>query len=151
MQFNTWGIGRRDEIVSTFEPDRFPFIERVKSHLDLELIEIKGNGEPVQIALGERANPGDLEAAQPRVTPFFSSFDALDFFCRLNLQNYLAFDPADGLPRRWFWEESRRRRQSAMVSPTAVQATADVARAPAAPLEVPGVTGRDDPLAEHKR
>ncbi|MGH1358981.1 MAG: hypothetical protein ACRBC3_09485 [Burkholderiaceae bacterium] len=111
MQFNTWGIGRRDEIVSSFEPERYPFIERVKIHLDLELIEIKGNGEPVQIALGERIGPDDPEAAQVRVTPFFSSFDALDFFCRLNLQHYLAFDPADGLPRRWFWEESRRRRQ----------------------------------------
>lgn len=117
MQFNTWGIGRRDEIVSSFEPDRFPFIERVKTHLDLELIEIKGNGEPVQIALGERVNPGDPEAAQVRVTPFFSSFDALDFFCRLNLQIYLAFDPADGLPRRWFWEESQRRRQSLIETP----------------------------------
>ena len=112
MQFNTWGIGRRDEIASTFEPDSFPFIARVKSYLDLEIVEIKGNGEPVQIALGERSNPGDPEAAQVRVTPFFSSFDALDFFCRLNLQHYLAFDPADGLPRRWFWEESQRRRQT---------------------------------------
>ncbi len=121
MQFNTWGIGRRDEIVSTFEPDKFPFIERVKSHLDLEIIEIKGNGEPVQIALGERANAGDPEAAQVRVTPFFSSFDALDFFCRLNLQQYLAFDPADGLPRHWFWEESQRRRQTVMATPRTVR------------------------------
>lgn len=148
MQFNTWGIGRRDEIVSTFEPDRFPFIERVKSHLDLELIEIKGNGEPVQIALGERANPGDPEAAQPRVTPFFSSFDALDFFCRLNLQNYLAFDPADGLPRRWFWEESQRRRQTALARPISgkVKALAPEVDVPAAPA-----AGRDDPAAEQNR
>lgn len=121
MQFNTRGIGRRDEIVSTFEPDRFPFIERVRAHLDLEIIEIKGNGEPVQIALGERLNPGDPEAAQARVTPFFSSFDALDFFCRLNLQNYLAFDPKDGLPRHWFWEESRRRRQAVSGGPVSAR------------------------------
>ena len=124
MQFNTWGIGRRDEIASTFEPDSFPFIARVKSYLDLEIVEIKGNGEPVQIALGERSNPGDPEAAQVRVTPFFSSFDALDFFCRLNLQHYLAFDPADGLPRRWFWEESQRRRQTVTPTP-ALTANAD--------------------------
>ncbi|MFK7962366.1 MAG: hypothetical protein AB8C46_00220 [Burkholderiaceae bacterium] len=145
MQFNTWGIGRRDEIVSTFEPDRFPFIERVKSHLDLEIIEIKGNGEPVQIALGERTNPGDPEAAQPRVTPFFSSFDALDFFCRLNLQHYLAFDPADGLPRRWFWEESQRRRQTASARPLAK----DVKASPGADMDVPTVptAGQDDPSA----
>ncbi len=142
MQFNTWGIGRRDEIVSTFEPDRFPFIERVKSHLDLEIIEIKGNGEPVQIALGERANPGDPEAAQPRVTPFFSSFDALDFFCRLNLQHYLAFDPADGLPRRWFWEESQRRRQTASARPMT-----KAGKSEATGIDVPTVptAGQDDP------
>ncbi len=123
MQFNTWGIGRRDEIVSTFDPESFPFIERVRNHLDLELIEIKGNGEPVQVALGERVDGADPEAATPRVTPFFSSFDALDFFCRLNLQHYLAFDPADGLPRRWFWEESQRRRQApvAVRRPTHLQ------------------------------
>ncbi len=138
MQFNTWGIGRRDEIVSTFEPDRFPFIERVRAHLDLEIIEIKGNGEPVQIALGERPNPGDPEAAQARVTPFFSSFDALDFFCRLNLQNYLAFDPQDGLPRHWFWEESRRRRQAAGDVRNPIRGSVETGREPVGRAGAPG-------------
>ena len=109
MQFNTWGIGRRGDIADQFDPDHHPFIERVRAHLDLTVIEVRGNGEPVQVALGERTDPDDPEAARARVTPFFSSYDALDFFCRLNLQNYLAFDPSHGLPRRWFWEESRRR------------------------------------------
>lgn len=109
MRVNTWGIGRRVELASEFDPDKFPFIERVRDHLDLVIIEIKGNGEPVQVALGQSADGQDPEAAQARVTPFFSSFDALDFFCRLNLQHYLAYDPADGLPRRWFWEDARNR------------------------------------------
>ncbi len=107
MQFNTWGIGRRDELARDFDPDDFPFIERVRVHLDLVLVEIRGNGEPVQIALGEQTDKADPEAVKARVTPFFSSFDALDFFCRMNLQQYLAVDRQAGLPRHWFWDDSR--------------------------------------------
>jgi hypothetical protein len=107
MQFNTWGIGRRDELARDFDPDDFPFIERVRAHLDLALVEIRGNGEPVQIALGEQTDKADPEAVRARVTPFFSSFDALDFFCRINLQQYLAVDRSAGFPRHWFWDDSR--------------------------------------------
>jgi hypothetical protein len=107
MQFNTWGIGRRDELARDFDPDGFPFIERVRAHLDLALVEIRGNGEPVQVALGEQTDKSDPEAVRARVTPFFSSFDALDFFCRLNLQQYLAVDVRAGFPRHWFWDDSR--------------------------------------------
>lgn len=107
MQFNTWGIGRRDELARDFDPDDFPFIERVRVHLDLALVEIRGNGEPVQIALGEQTDKADPEAVKARVTPFFSSFDALDFFCRMNLQQYLAVDRQAGFPRHWFWDDSR--------------------------------------------
>ncbi|MGB7180324.1 MAG: hypothetical protein WA888_14380 [Burkholderiaceae bacterium] len=114
MQFNTWGIGRRDELARDFDADDYPFIERVRQHLGLNLVEIRGNGEPVQIALGESPNTQDPEAVQARVTPFFSSFDALDFFCRINLQQYLAFDPSNGLPRHWFWDDSRGSRGQAM-------------------------------------
>ena len=110
MQFNTWGIGRREELVRNFDADEYPFIERVRSHLRLELVEIRGNGEPVQIALGEQPDAADPEAVRARVTPFFSSFEALDFFCRMNLQQYLAFDPVNGLPRRWFWDDSNAQR-----------------------------------------
>jgi hypothetical protein len=110
MQFNTWGIGRREELVRNFDADEYPFIERVRSHLCLTLVEIRGNGEPVQIALGEQADATDPEAVRARVTPFFSSFEALDFFCRMNLQQYLAFDPTNGLPRRWFWDDSNAQR-----------------------------------------
>ncbi len=143
MQFNTWGIGRRDEIVSTFDPDSYQFIERVRSHLDLELIEIKGNGEPVQVALGESVDGADPEAARHRVTPFFSSFDALDFFCRLNLQHYLAYDPADGLPRRWFWEESQRRQASAIPPSRVVRVVKD--RATVLPSESGSKRSTDNP------
>lgn len=106
MRFNTWGIGRQETSVRDFDADEYPFIERVRAHLRLTLMEIRGQGEPVRIALGEPANPGDPEAAQVRVTPFFSTFEALDFFCRMNLQQYLAFDPDAGLPRRWFWDDT---------------------------------------------
>ena len=106
MQFNTWGIGR-NELESDFDPDDYPFIERVRIHLDLAVVEIRGTGEPVQIALGEQTDKSDPEAVRARVTPFFSSFDALDFFCRLNLQHYLAVDRRAGLPRQWFWNDSR--------------------------------------------
>ncbi|MEZ5660822.1 MAG: hypothetical protein R3E83_20610 [Burkholderiaceae bacterium] len=105
MRVNTWGIGQRAELAREFEPEKYPFIERVREHLGLSIIEIKGQGEPAQIALGSPLDGLDSDAAQSRVSPFFSSFDSLDFFCRLNLQHYLAYDPAHGLPRRWFWED----------------------------------------------
>lgn len=131
MRVNTWGIGRRTELVREFDAEKYPFIERVREHLSLSFIEIKGNGEPVQIALGSAGDTLDPEAVQARVTPFFSSFDALDFFCRLNLQHYLGFDPSHGLPRRWFWEESGARGSMAVPSgsmrivdvPTSVRAS----------------------------
>ena len=106
MHLNIWGISKRLANLEEFDPDTYIFIERVRTHLDLTLIQIKGEGQPVQAALGEKNDDSDPDAATNRVTPFFSSLEALDYFCRLNLQRYLAFDPHHGLPRRWFWADS---------------------------------------------
>lgn len=118
MQFNTWGISKNARIVRDFDPIEFMFIEKVRVHLELTLIEIKGDGQPVQVGLGEPRNEADPDAATQQVTPFFSSFEALDYFCQLNLQQYLAFDPRNGLPRHWFWSDSKRARFSDRRNPS---------------------------------
>lgn len=107
--YRTWGLGRRAEPLEIYDPTRFPFIARVSEHLDLRLIDIRGDGEPAQIALGEARNPADPDAVNRRVTPFFSSLESLDYFCRMNLQSYLAVDSKTA-PRRWFWQEDVRER-----------------------------------------
>ncbi len=107
--YRTWGLGRRAEPLEIYDPHRFPFIARVSEHLGLRLIEIRGDGEPAQIALGEVRNADDPDAVNRRVTPFFSSLESLDYFCRINLQSYLAVD-AQYVPRRWFWQEGVRER-----------------------------------------
>ena len=68
------------------------------------LLEIRGEGEPIQIALAEGRRTDDPDAVNRRFTPFFSSLTSLDFFCKLNLQTYLSVD-SDTAPRRWFWQE----------------------------------------------
>ncbi len=105
MKLNTWGISKHVRNYRGFDADEHRFIEAVRAHLSLTIIEIKGDGQPVQVGLGEPVNPADPDAATGQVTPFFSSFDALDYFCQLNLQRYLACDPRNGLPLRWFWRQ----------------------------------------------
>ncbi|MGE0313681.1 MAG: hypothetical protein AB7P21_18870 [Lautropia sp.] len=106
--YRTWGLRRRAEPMEVYDPGRYPFIARVRDHLGLELIEVKGEGEPIQVALGQPRNVDDPDANAQRVTPFFSSLESLDYFCRLNLQTYLAVDDRSHLPRRWFWQETAR-------------------------------------------
>lgn len=106
--YRTWGLRRRSEPMEIYEADRYPFIAKVREHLLLELIEVKGEGEPIQVALGQPRNIDDPDANAQRVTPFFSSLESLDYFCRLNLQTYLAVDDRSHLPRRWFWQEAAR-------------------------------------------
>ncbi|MGH1360240.1 MAG: hypothetical protein ACRBC3_15895 [Burkholderiaceae bacterium] len=106
MKLNTWGISKHPRNIVNFDPNDHRYIEEVRLHLGLTLIEIKGDGQPVQVALGEPGNQADPDAATQHVTPFFSSFEALDYFCQLNLSRYLAFDPRCGLPRRWFWSQA---------------------------------------------
>ncbi len=105
--YRTWGLRRRSEPLEIYHPDRFPFIARVREHLALSLIEVRGEGEPLQVALGQAEDSIDPDATAERVTPFFSSLESLDYFCRLNLQTYLAIGPAH-LPRKWFWQEAAR-------------------------------------------
>jgi hypothetical protein len=105
--YRTWGLGRRADPLEIYDPTRFKFIARVMEHLGLRLIDVRGDGEPAQIALGEPRNPDDPDAVSRRVTPFFSSLESLDYFCRLNLQTYLAVD-SKAAPRRWFWQEASR-------------------------------------------
>lgn len=110
MQFNTWGISKSRANHEQFDPNLYIFAEKVRAHLDLAPIQIRGDGQPAQVALGEPHDTRDPDAATRHVTPFFSTFEALDYFCRINLQRYLAFDPRNGLPRRWFWSDSARSR-----------------------------------------
>jgi hypothetical protein len=105
--YRTWGLRRRAEPLEIYHPDRFPFIARIREHLSLSLIEVRGEGEPLQVALGQAEDSVDPDATAERVTPFFSSLESLDYFCRLNLQTYLAVGPAH-LPRKWFWQEAAR-------------------------------------------
>ena len=105
LRLNTWGPRRRAGIASVYDDERYPSISQVCRHLQLTLIEVSGDGEPTQVALGERRILGDPDALRRRVTPFFSTIDALDFFCQRNLNSYLGIDPAAELPRRWFWEQ----------------------------------------------
>lgn len=106
--YRTWGLRRRSEPMEIYDAGRYPFIAKVRDHLGLELIEVKGEGEPIQVALGQPRNIDDPDANAQRVTPFFSSLESLDYFCRLNLQTYLAVDDRSHLPRRWFWQEAAR-------------------------------------------
>lgn len=106
--YRTWGLRRRSEPLEIYHPDQFPFIARIRAHLALELIEVRGEGEPLQVALGQPENHVDPDATAERVTPFFSSLESLDYFCRLNLQIYLAVPGPAQLPRKWFWQEAAR-------------------------------------------
>lgn len=106
--YRTWGLRRRSEPLEIYHPDQFPFIARIRAHLALELIEVRGEGEPLQVALGQPENLVDPDATAERVTPFFSSLESLDYFCRLNLQTYLAVPGPKQLPRKWFWQEAAR-------------------------------------------
>lgn len=106
--YRTWGLRRRSEPLEIYHPDQFPFIARVREHLALELIEVRGEGEPLQVALGQAESQVDPDATAERVTPFFSSLESLDYFCRLNLQTYLAIPGPSQLPRKWFWQEAAR-------------------------------------------
>ena len=106
--YRTWGLRRRSEPLEIYHPDQFPFIARIRAHLALELIEVRGEGEPLQVALGQAESQLDPDATAERVTPFFSSLESLDYFCRLNLQTYLAVPGPARLPRKWFWQEAAR-------------------------------------------
>lgn len=106
--YRTWGLRRRSEPLEIYHPDQFPFIARIRAHLALELTEVRGEGEPLQVALGQAESQVDPDATAERVTPFFSSLESLDYFCRLNLQTYLAVPGPAQLPRKWFWQEAAR-------------------------------------------
>ena len=64
--YRTWGLGRRAEPLEIYDPGKFKFIARVLDHLGLRLIDVRGDGEPAQIALGEARNPDDPDAVSRR-------------------------------------------------------------------------------------
>ena len=103
-EYRVWGLGQRGTPLEIYDPARFPSIAQVIEHLGGRLLEIRGEGEPIQIALAEARRTDDPDAINRRFTPFFSSLTSLDFFCKLNLQTYLSVD-SDTAPRRWFWQE----------------------------------------------
>lgn len=103
-EYRVWGLGQRGTPLEIYDPGRFPSIAQVIEHLGGRLLEIRGDGEPIQIALAEGRSADDPDAVNRRFTPFFSSLTSLDFFCKLNLQTYLSIE-ADCAPRRWFWQE----------------------------------------------
>lgn len=103
-EYRVWGLGQRGAPLEIYDPARFPFIAQVIQHLGGRLLEIRGEGEPIQIALAEARRTSDPDAVSRRLTPFFSSLTALDFFCKLNLQTYLSVETGSA-PRRWFWQE----------------------------------------------
>ena len=103
-EYRVWGLGQRGTPLEIYDPARFPAIAQVIEHLGGRLLEIRGEGEPIQIALAEGRRTDDPDAVNRRFTPFFSSLTSLDFFCKLNLQTYLSVD-SDTAPRRWFWQE----------------------------------------------
>ena len=103
-EYRVWGLGQRGTPLEIYDPSRFPSIAQVIEHLGGRLLEICGDGEPIQIALAEGRRSDDPDAVNRRFTPFFSSLTSLDFFCKLNLQTYLSVD-SDTAPRRWFWQE----------------------------------------------
>ena len=103
-EYRVWGLGQRGTPLEIYDPARFPAIAQVIEHLGGHLLEIRGEGEPIQIALAEGRRTDDPDAVNRRFTPFFSSLTSLDFFCKLNLQTYLSVD-SDTAPRRWFWQE----------------------------------------------
>ncbi|UCE32180.1 MAG: hypothetical protein JSW68_04440 [Burkholderiales bacterium] len=111
MHVVKWGRRTSGNLLAEYDADRFPSIARVCAHLGLRPIEVRGDGEPSQVALGIRDDAGDPEAAEQRSTPFFSTLEALDFFCQRNLQSYLAIDRSATLPRRWFWQQAGSRSQ----------------------------------------
>lgn len=103
-EYRVWGLGQRGTPLEIYDPARFPSIAQVIEHLEGRLLEIRGEGEPIQIALAEARRTDDPDAVNRRFTPFFSSLTSLDFFCKLNLQTYLSVE-GDVAPRRWFWQE----------------------------------------------
>lgn len=105
VDYPIWGLTRSAEsAASVYDARHHPHVARVLEHLGLNVIELRAESEPVQWALGEQLDPQDPDARARRVTPFFSTVDALDFFCRLNLSTYLDLLPGAPLPRRWFWQ-----------------------------------------------
>ena len=103
-EYRVWGLGQRGTPLEIYDPARFPSIAQVLEHLGGRVLEIRGEGAPIQIALAEGRRTDDPDAVNRRFTPFFSSLTSLDFFCKLNLQTYLSVD-SDTAPRRWFWQE----------------------------------------------
>ena len=103
-EYRVWGLGQRGTPLEIYDPARFPAIAPAIEHLYGRLLEVRGEGEPIQIALAEARRTDDPDAINRRFTPFFSSLTSLDFFCKLNLQTYLSLE-ASAAPRRWFWQE----------------------------------------------
>lgn len=107
MQLHTWGNGGMAHLKQEFDPKRHVFLNRVCTHLGLELVEISGGGGPTLIAIGRPAPVGEDAIFNLRASPFFSSLTSLDYFCQRMLDEYLAVDPGEPPPRHWFWEQPR--------------------------------------------
>lgn len=68
-EYRVWGLGQRGTPLEIYDPARFPAIAQVIEHLDGRLLEVRGEGEPIQIALAEAAAPTipmPSTAASPR-------------------------------------------------------------------------------------
>lgn len=102
---HSWGLNKTHRKPEQYNAERYIFVERVREHLDLRVAHTQGDGQPIQFALTEQNQHGDPEAAEKRVTPYFSTIEALDYFCQLNLQQFLALQPQRNLPRRLFWDQ----------------------------------------------
>ena len=58
-EYRVWGLGQRGTPLEIYDPARFPAIAQVIEHLDGRLLEVRGEGEPIQIALAEARRTDD--------------------------------------------------------------------------------------------
>ncbi len=113
---HTWGTSKSHRKPEQYDAERYVFVERVREHLGLSVTHTQGDGQPIQFALTERRQSDDPEAAEKRVTPYFSTIESLDYFCPLNLQQFLALQPQRNLPRRLFWDQHTTPTRSGLMS-----------------------------------
>jgi hypothetical protein len=90
----------REQLVS--KPNAF----ELRDLLDCELLFETGENDQELLFLGDA---GDESIGRPayRATPFFRTLDELEAFCAQHLERYQVIDiPKEGVPTRWFWEQS---------------------------------------------
>ena len=103
MNLNTWGPSRH--LQAEFEQSAYPCLARVMSALNVQVIQVQGTDEPARAALGRSGEPKASPDATQRVTPYFFSLEALDYFCEQNWRHFAMLTGVDNLPRRWFWHQ----------------------------------------------